>query len=82
MLFGVDRGMNWSMWHASEEALEDYAMGRLTAYRSRRLEEHLASCRHCRERLAVEIEIINAVKTAGTRLGIRKRTWAHRKGSR
>jgi anti-sigma factor RsiW len=65
--------MNGSMRHAPEEALEDYAMGRLSAYRARRLEEHLASCRDCRERLAVEIEIVRTLRAAGSRLGVRKK---------
>jgi anti-sigma factor RsiW len=62
--------------HASEEALEEYAMGRLSAYRAHRLEDHLASCADCRDRLAVEIEIITGMKAAAAKLGIRKRAKA------
>ena len=62
--------------HISGEALEEYGMGRLSAYRSRRLEEHLASCDECRDRLAVENETIRMIKAAGVKLGIPKRATA------
>jgi len=68
------------MRHTSEEALADYAVGRLSPYRSRQLEEHLSSCAECRDRLAAEIEIIRTVKAAGAKLGIRKRTRALPRG--
>jgi len=67
------------MKHASEEALEEYALGRLSSYRTRRLEEHLSSCAECRDRLAVEIEIVRAMKVAGAKLGTRKRAKTRRR---
>lgn len=68
--------------HASEEAIEEYAMGRLSACRSRRLEDHLASCAECRDRLAVEIEIIRSMKAAGAKLGIRRPAKTRPRGRR
>jgi uncharacterized CHY-type Zn-finger protein len=37
--------------HTDEETLERYSMGRLSEYRSARLEEHLLICQACRDRL-------------------------------
>jgi anti-sigma factor RsiW len=64
------------MRHASEEALEEYTLGRLSAYRSRRLEDRLACCAECRDRLAGEIGIARAMKAAGAKLGARRRAKA------
>lgn len=52
------------MTHISEETLEEYAMGRLSRYRTERVDEHLASCESCREQLALEYEIRKGVKEA------------------
>ena len=54
--------------HLSESVLEEYAMGRLSRYRVERVEEHVHSCRECRERLDTEIEIVVAMKAA-TKIG-------------
>jgi len=50
--------------HLSESALEEYALGRLTKYRAERVEEHVASCSECRERLETEIGIVRMMKAA------------------
>lgn len=52
------------MTHISEDTLEEYAMGRLSRYRAERVDEHLASCKECREQFSVEYEIRKAVKEA------------------
>jgi anti-sigma factor RsiW len=58
------------MRHISEAALEELAMGRLSRYRSERLEAHMAFCRRCQERFAIEREIRSMVREAGRRLGV------------
>jgi anti-sigma factor RsiW len=73
MAIGGMRNEVFAVRHISEEAIEEYAMGRLSAYRSRLLEAHLARCAECRDRLSVKIEIIRSMKAAGAKLGFRKR---------
>jgi hypothetical protein len=52
------------MRHISENALEELAMSRLSRYRSERLQAHMAYCRLCQERFAVEWESRDVVKVA------------------
>ena len=60
------------MKHISEEVSEEYAMCRLSRYRSECVQEHLRSCAVCQERLTVEYGSRMAMKEAGRKRGIAK----------
>ena len=52
--------------HASDDALERYAMGRLSEPELAGLEEHLLVCESCQDRLALEDSIRQGVRDEGT----------------
>jgi hypothetical protein len=54
--------------HVSEDVLETYAMGKLSAEDCAPLEEHLLICCICQRRLAQADEYIQVVKTAASSL--------------
>ncbi len=54
--------------HPREEALESYAMGRLSGPRLARLEEHLLICQRCRRRLDQADSFLKAVQGAAAKL--------------
>jgi len=52
----------FSVRHASENALEEYALGRLLEPELASLEEHLLLCDECRERLRAVDEFIQMLR--------------------
>ena len=54
--------------HASDDALEQYAMGRLPEPEMAEFEEHLLVCEHCQDRLALEDSIRQRVRDGAVAL--------------
>ena len=54
--------------HASEEALEQYAMGTLPESELANLKEHLPVCAECRERLFETALYVKAMRSAARRI--------------
>ncbi len=54
--------------HATEEDLERYALGRLPAAETERLEEHLLVCTECQDRLVETEAYVQAVRDAAFQL--------------
>jgi anti-sigma factor RsiW len=60
--------------HASENALEEYALGRLPEPELASLEEHLLLCDKCRERLRTVDELIEMLRVATGAAGARSKS--------
>jgi hypothetical protein len=71
--------MQPSLDHATEAALERYAMGALPEAEAEVLEEHLLVCAACQERLTEMDRYVRAVRTAASKL--RANAPADRRGS-
>lgn len=56
--------MNTADGHVSEELLEKYAMGKLSAQKSASLEEHLVFCEFCRTKLESLDEFVQVMKAS------------------
>jgi len=65
--------------HATEEEVESYALGRLPAAETERLEEHLLTCAECQDGLAETDAYVQAVRDAAIQLRSQKHwTWRRR----